>query len=541
MPVLDWIGKQAVVNHHKEVPYRLLHCDSTLSVGDPDSGNLIVQGDNLEALKALLPYYKGQVDCIYIDPPYNTGNENWVYNDNVNSPEIREWFEKTVGKEGEDLSRHDKWLCMMYPRLKLLRELLAEDGSFWMTLDDNESHQGKLVLDEIFGNNNFIANVVWEKKYTVANDAKWLSDNHDHVMVYAKNKNNWKPNRISRSEHMNARYTNPDNHPKGPWKSTPLHAKSGNESGGIFTYTCKNGYKWSPPSGTFPRYNKERLREFEADHAIWFGKNGKSKPSRKTFLSDLKFDGPPARTLWLSTDVGHNHEARTELKELLPSNIFDTPKPLGLLQQILKIATDENALILDSFAGSGTTAHAALEANKLDGGNRRFIMVEIEEQIANRVTAKRMRRVIEGYNAKDDPKKPVQGLGGGFRYCTLGTPLFNEYGDINQAVTFPDLAAHIFFSETGLPLPKKVDGSTSLIGQHKDKSVYLLFSQADQGFAREAAGNVLTPDMLKNLPPAPLKGDHMRVVYAEGCTTSEERLRAANIVFKHIPYHIEGA
>jgi len=533
MPVLDWIGKQAVVNHHRQVPYRLLHCDKELSVGAPDSGNLIVEGDNLEALKALLPYYKGQVDCIFIDPPYNTGKEDWVYNDNVNSPEIRDWLGSTVGKEADDLSRHDKWLCMMYPRLRILREFLSEKGSFWMTLDDNESHRGKLLLDEIFGEGNFVANVVWQKKHTRANDAKWFSDNHDHVICYAKNKHSWKRNLLPRDIVKDNEWKNEDCDPRGPWASGPCHVKTPNPDD-IYKITTPSGREVLPPAGTSWRFSREKFNELVNENRIYFGKQGNNIPRYKRFLSEVQQGLVPV-TIWPHSEVGHNQDAKSQITKLGLLGEFDTPKPVGLIQNILKIATNQNALILDSFAGSGTTAHAVLKANAEDGGNRKFILVEMEAKIAQPVTAERVRRVINGYGTGD---KAVAGLGGGSRYCQLGLPLFNEFGGIHHQACFSDLAAHIFFSETGLPLPQRVDGSTSLIGQHENRQIYLLFSPADQGFPRETSGNVLTPDMLRELPKGEFDGLH--IVYAEGCTVSQDRLKEEQVIFKQIPYQIDG-
>ena len=215
MPTLDWLGKKAVVNHHRGVPYRLIHCDKDRSVGDPDAGNLLVQGDNLEALKALLPYYAGKVKCIYIDPPYNTGNEGWVYNDNVNSPEIKAWLGSVVGKEAEDLSRHDKWLCMMYPRLRLLREFLTEDGSIFVSMDDSESGSLRMLLDDIFGRRNFLASVIWQKVYSPKNSARYFSDDYDYIYIYAKNSIKCSIGLVNRSEQQNQRYSNPDNDRRG--------------------------------------------------------------------------------------------------------------------------------------------------------------------------------------------------------------------------------------------------------------------------------------------------------------------------------------
>jgi len=257
MPTLDWIGRSAVVEHHKQVPFRLLHCNPKLSHGDADGGNLVIQGDNLEALKALLPYYAGQVKCIYIDPPYNTGNENWIYNDNVNSPHIREWLGKVVGGEGEDLSRHDKWLCMMYPRLTLLWQLLSDDGSLWMSIDDNEVHHARAILDEIFGRENFVTTVIWQKVFSPKSSARHLSENHDYVLLYAKGSRSWQRNLLTRTEEQNQRYSNPDNDPRGPWTSGDLSARN-YYSLGIYPVTTPSGRVIpGPPKGTYWRVSKD--------------------------------------------------------------------------------------------------------------------------------------------------------------------------------------------------------------------------------------------------------------------------------------------
>jgi len=248
MPTLDWIGKKAVVNHHREVPYRLIHCDKDKSHGDPDAGNLLVQGDNLEALKALLPYYAGKVKCIYIDPPYNTGNESWVYNDNVNSPEIKAWLGSVVGKEAEDLSRHDKWLCMMYPRLRLLREFLSDDGSIWISIDDNEFQSLKFICDDVFGRANHIANIAWQMIYTTKNSARHFSEMHEYIICYAKKKSGFEINLLRRSAKQDDAYKNPDGDPRGPWKATPLHARNF-YGAGQYTIHSPKGIEIVPQEG----------------------------------------------------------------------------------------------------------------------------------------------------------------------------------------------------------------------------------------------------------------------------------------------------
>ncbi|HEY2251118.1 MAG TPA: site-specific DNA-methyltransferase [Planctomycetaceae bacterium] len=420
MPTLDWIGKSAVVNLHRQTPRHELCHDDSLSAGDARSGNLLVQGDNLLALAALLPEYGGRVKCIYIDPPYNTGSEGWIYNDNVNSPEIREWLGKVVGNEAEDLSRHDKWLCMMYPRLALLREFLADDGVIFVSIDDNEVHNLRAVMGEIFGNQNFVAHVIWQKKYTRANDATYFSDNHDFLVCFARDKKKCRIGRIERTDAQDRAYKNPDKHPLGPWKPTPLHAKSGTDAR---PYCFRNGVTWQPPAGTFRRFPDESLKRLDEAGEIWFGKNGDGVPQRKTFLGSLDAGTVPV-TIWTHDVAGDNHLGRDELKELVPEYLFDSPKPLSLLSLVLQLATTPDSIVLDAFAGSGTTGHAVLAHNKLDGGCRRFICIEMNESICRNVTAPRLRRAIEGYESasgiRDGKANRVGGLGGGFQFLRVG-------------------------------------------------------------------------------------------------------------------------
>lgn len=533
MPTLDWIGKAAVVNHHRKVPYHLLRCDRELSAGDPDAGNLLVQGDNLLALKALLPYYAGKVKCIYIDPPYNTGNENWVYNDNVNSPEIRQWLKQVVGKEGEDLSRHDKWLCMMYPRLALLRDFLTEDGAIFISIDDNEVQNLRAVMDEIFGARNFVATVIWQKIFSPKNSARHLSESHDYIVLYARNADEWKPNLIPREARQNNRYKNPDNDPRGPWTSGDLSARN-YYGAGTYPIICPSGRVIAgPPKGTYWRVSKETFAELDKDGRVWWGKSGDNVPRLKRFLSEVK-DGVVPETIWPHGDVGNTQEAK---KELLAACAFDdsqsvfiTPKPLRLIGRILAIASDKDSLILDSFAGSGTTGHAVLAQNKADGGNRRFILVEMDEAICRDVTAQRIRKAIEGYG--DTP-----GLGGGFRFCKLGAALFDEAGNIAGEVRFADLAAHVFFAETGVPIPKRAKADCPLLGVHNGKAVYLLFNGV-LGDRRPAGGNVLTHAVAQDLPPHPA-GKGPRVVYGEACRLGAKSLEQYGITFRQVPFELK--
>lgn len=403
MPTLDWIGKSAVVNHHREVPYHLLKCDKSLSVGEAGSGNLIIQGDNLIALKALLPYYAGKVKCIYIDPPYNTGNEGWVYNDNVNSPEIKRWLGKVVGAEAEDLSRHDKWLCMMYPRLSVLKEFLREDGLIFVSIDDNEVQSLRYLLDEVFGRRNFVATAVWERTTSARNDAKYFSVDHDFLLIYARNLKTVTFHGLPRTESSNKAYSNPDNDPRGPWRENDYKcAKSADERPNLY-YSIKH-----PVTGedVWPRrervwaYGKEEYERHVAESLLWWGKTGNYKlPKLKKFKSDADQLLVP-RTLWFASDVDQTRTARQEILELFPENPFTTPKPTKLLRRVIDIASDPDSIILDSFAGSGTTGHAVMQKNREDGGTRQFILIEMEEKVCRDVTAQRLTRVIE--QARED-------------------------------------------------------------------------------------------------------------------------------------------
>jgi site-specific DNA-methyltransferase (adenine-specific)/adenine-specific DNA-methyltransferase len=539
MPTLDWIGRKAVEHHHNEVPFHLLHVDNKLSVGDPDSGNLLIEGDNLLALKALLPYYAGQVKCIYIDPPYNTGNENWIYNDNVNSPQMREWLGKVVGGEGEDLSRHDKWLCMMYPRLTLLWQLLNDNGVIFISIDDNEVAHLRLIANEIFGEKNFIGNIVWQKKQSPQRDAINLSDMHDHILVYAKHAKpsrndpyGWQRNLVPRNdEDDRRRYTNPDNDPRGTWASADVTInKTADERPNLY-YSIINpntGKEVWPTRRRTWLFEKSVLERLNAEKRIWWGAKGKNFPRMKKYRSDAA-EGIVPSTWWDRESAGDNQESRRELRQIfqdLADDAFATPKPVRLIKRILQIATSPNDLVLDSFAGSGTTGHAVMQLNKEDGGERRFILIEMETAISQNVTAERLRRVITGHDE-------TESLGSGFRFCKLGPTLFDAEGQIREEVVFDELAQHVFFAETGTPLPKRAKGKTPLLGVHNNTAVYLLYN----GILTDKephGGNVLTQMVLSKLPIH----HGTKVIYGTGCRLSTERLRRENIIFRQIPYEI---
>jgi adenine-specific DNA-methyltransferase len=534
MPTLNWIGKEAVVNHHQQVPFHLLKDVPELACGEPGDGNLIVQGDNLVALKALLPYYAGQVKCIYIDPPYNTGNEGWAYNDNVNSPLIREWLGKVVGKEGETLDRHDRWLCMVYPRLVLLKQFLREDGAIFVSIDDNEVASLRLLIDEVFGAGNFAATFIWEKRTTREN-RRVFSFSHDYIICYARNLSAFEMTRgeLPLSQEVKDRHKNPDGDPRGAWQSVAVTAQAGHGTASQFyQIVTPGGRRIDPPTGNCWRYTEQRLQELMADNRIYFGPSGNNVPRLKKFLGEVD-RGLTPHTLWKASEVGTTDSATKTMLEVMDKDAtFETPKSVDLIQRILQIATDKDSLILDSFAGSGTTGHAVLKQNAEDGGSRKFILVEMDENIARNVTSERVRRVAQGYtNAKGEQ---VEGLGGGFRFCELGEPLFDEGGKIRETVRFADLARHVYFTETGEPLPRERVTKSPFIGACRGVGIYLLYNGI-LGDKSAQGGNVLTRAVLALLPPF----EGQKVIYCAGCLLGRDRLQAERIIVRQTPYEIK--
>ncbi|MDB9781392.1 site-specific DNA-methyltransferase, partial [Flavobacteriaceae bacterium] len=401
MPTLNWIGKDKVISHHQDVPFRVLEhkygftSENGEQTEPTQSGNKIIHGDNLEALKSLLPQYEGKVDVVYIDPPYNTGKEKWLYTDNVNHPKIEKWLDKVVGMEGEDLSRHDKWLCMMYPRVKLLHKLLKEDGVFYCSIDDYEHGNLKPMLDEIFGPQNFLNNVIWQRAFSPINTKKRFSANHDFIVAYAKKKTKVQL-LLPRSENANNNYSNPDKDSRGLWTSGDLSVGPPIEEK-IYEIITPSGRKVLPPKGYCWRLTKTRLKEFIDDNRIWFGEDGSNVPRIKRFISEVK-NGITPMTVWPHSEVGHTQDAKKEIKELFPNSKlpFETPKPTSLMEKILSLKNNPNAIVLDSFAGTASTGHAVLNLNKKDNGNRKFILVELEDY-ADDITAKRIKKVSQGY------------------------------------------------------------------------------------------------------------------------------------------------
>ncbi|MCX7827318.1 MAG: site-specific DNA-methyltransferase [Verrucomicrobiae bacterium] len=433
------------------------------------------------------------------------------------------------------MSRHDKWLCMMYPRLVLLRNFLREDGLIFVSIDDNEVASMRMLLDDVFGKGNFVASVVWQKR--TSPDARLaLGPAHDYILVFARNLGLAKTTikKVPISGDRTKDYKNPDNDPRGPWASVDLTGQTGHATPQQFyEITTPSGRRLRPPAGRCWAMAPATFQALIADNRIWFGKDGNRRPRLKKFLAET--EGITAWTWWPNGEVGHNQEATKELNEIVDrADVFDNPKPSRLLLRILLLATEKDSWILDSFAGSGTTGHAVLALNKQDNGNRRFLLVEMEPEIAREITAERVKRVALGYtNAKGEA---VAGLGGGFRYCRLGEPLFDARGQIRESVTFAELARHVYFTETGEPLPRERVSKSPLLGVCRGVAVYLLFN----GILDDKSvngGNVLTRATLAKLP----KFHGPKVIYAAGCLLGRDRLQAEGITFRQTPYEIKVA
>ena len=573
MPTLEWIGKEKVINHHQQVPFRVL--EKQYAYGDGDSENMIIRGDNLEALKALLPRYEGRVKCIYIDPPYNTGNEGWVYNDNVNDPKIKKWLGEVVGKEGEDLTRHDKWLCMMYPRLKLLQKLLADDGVIFISIDDAEYANLKLICDEIFGANCFVSNISWQRTYSTRNDSKGIVNEVEHLLAYSKQPD-WQPNKLPRTAEMDAIYKIPDNDIK-PWASdNPFAPGAATHQGMVYAIQHPfTGEMMYPPNGRCWTFGQDLMLEhmnawcsYELcnlhdeekratvcgvdiqvvrtdvkaivltdpleiaakkaqevfDRGSWprfyFTKGGKGGIRRKTYLENV--GGKPPSNLWLYTDAGHTDEAAKTLKAIFGGKAaFDTPKPYRLIERVLQIAADRDSIILDSFAGSGTTAHAVLNMNRADGGNRKFILVEMEDY-ADSITAERVKRVIDGYG---EGKQAVEGTGGGFSFYDLGEPLL--IGDnLNEVVDTEKIREYVWYMETCQPYAPVEDGNPYFLGSANDTGYYFYYKPQEI--------TVLDYKFLSSLSQR--QGE--TVIYADRCSINSDKLKAMGVTFKKIPRDI---
>lgn len=528
MPILHWIGKDKVVNHHHDVPFRLLKKDYTFKANENtqknSTANRIIHGDNLEALKSLLPEFEGKINCIYIDPPYNTGNEGWVYNDNVNDPKIKKWLGEVVGKEGEDLSRHDKWLCMIYPRLKLLHRLLSDDGVIFISIDDNEQANLKLIMDEIFGLNNFITSVIWQKKKGGGNDSKFIAVEHEYIIVYAKAKSHLDNWYVPYDDSYLKRYKEEDENGKYFWD----------------TFMRASGKQYYPilcPDGSSLEYDKNgnklswlrsepRFKQDLENGAVRIIKvNGEWTVHFKQYLSS----GKKPRSIL--SDISNNSNAKEELLNIFNNEkVFDYSKPTDLISNFIQIITNKDSIILDSFAGSGTTAHAVLKLNAEDGGSRQFICIEMMDY-AETITAERVKRVMNGYG---DDKKSVEGLGGGFDFYTVDAPLFLEDNNLNEEVGEKTIRNYVAYSEN-ISSNQNADKNNAIspytLGVNDD-ALYVFYYQKDKI-------TTLDMDFLASLKIGELpKRPSNFIIYADKCVLEKEFMLKHNITFKRIPRDI---
>ena len=507
MPTLHWLTRDADIHAAAHVPYRLLEEAPDLSTGDPDADNMLIQGDNLEALKALLPFYAGQVKCIYIDPPYNTRSAFEHYDDNL---------------------EHSKWLAMMWPRLELLRDLLAEDGSIWVSIDDNEAHYLKVIMDEVFGRSNFIDTVIWRKNYSPKSSARHFSSDHDYILVFARDPDSFQPNLMPRTERQNKAYKNPDNDPRGPWKTSDLSARNPYSLGKYSITTPSGRVIEGPPKGRYWVIKKEKMEELHEDNRIWWGKNQDAIPQIKRFLSEVK-EGRVPQTLWSYEDVGHTQDAKKETVKLFGNEVFGTPKPERLIQRILHIATNPGDLVLDSFLGSGTTAAVAHKMG------RRYIGIEMGDHAVTHCVP-RLNKVIDGEQGGISKSVGWQG-GGGFRFYRLGPPVFDEEGHIRSDISFPVLAAHVYFSETGHPWRNNT--ASPFLGLHDGHAYALLYN----GILGDR-GNVLTRATLAVIRKEITHEDANFVgpltIYGEQSRLTPATLAQQDIVFKQTPYDIKA-
>lgn len=508
MPTLRWLTKDNDVRAAEKVPYRLLEEDHDLGYGDRDAGNMLIQGDNLEALKALLPFYAGQVKCIYIDPPYNTGSAFEHYDDNL---------------------EHSKWLAMMWPRLELLRELLSEDGSIWVSIDDDESHYMKVMLDEVFFRKNFVANVVWQKR-TSPDFRAVLGDGHENILVYsnAKEKFTSKANFLPLTEAQKKEYKNPDKDPRGPWVSRDFTAQ-GFRPNQMYEIVTPSGVTYLPPEGSCWKNTEVGFLRQVEEGRFYFGKDGKGVPRRKNYLNEVV--GRQSWTWWPQDEVGNTQESKKEIKSIFGnSKAFDTPKPERLIERILQIATNPGDLVLDSFLGSGTTAAVAQKMG------RHFIGIEMGNHAVTHCHP-RLKKVVAGEQGGISKTQGWQG-GGGFRFYRLGSAVFTEDGQIQPDIRFPVLAAHIWFAETHNPWTEPTPLSPFL-GAHADNGYALLYNGI-LGDKSLSGGNVLTRKTLAVIRSA--QGDFTGplVVYGERNALSETTLKAEQIEFKQTPYDVKA-
>lgn len=522
MPTLNWMGKDKVVNHHNDVPYKVLEqkysFDNKGKHEDSNgSENMIIHGDNLEALKSLLPKYEGRIKCIYIDPPYNTGNEKWVYNDNVNDPRIKKWLGEVVGKEGEDFSRHDKWLCMMYPRLKLLQKLLSDDGAIFISIDDNEQANLKLICDEIFGSNNFITTIMWKSRAKPSNtgEAKYRPQKDgEYILIYKKQEI---PNFLEVKSEKQRSYPHTDE--DGNYRlQTILKSNRGENRRDTMCFSI-NGY--TPPATKRWQAGKERIQELFDNNRITFQTG---EPMLKYYEHEENVQSMPFWCHIPSEITGTAEKGKNILNDILGNlHGFDTVKPVDVVIYVLSRILNKNDIILDSFAGSGTTAHAVLNMNKADGGNRKFILIEMEDY-ADTITAERVKRVIKGYG---EDKKKVEGVGGDFSYYELGEPIFKD-NLLNPAVSADKIREYVYYMETKKPLENPIDMDEPYFMAIHDNTAYYFFYEKDEETVLD----------LESLNMNVKQKAESYVIYADSLLLDEAFLAKHNITFKKIPRDI---
>lgn len=504
MPILQWLNRDESIAAAGKAAYRILEEDPQHGYGDA-SPNMLIQGDNLEALKALLPYYAGRVKCIYIDPPYNIGAAFKHYDDNL---------------------QHSQWLSLIYPRLEILREFIRDDGSIWVSIDDSEGQYLKVMMDEIFGRKNFVASIVWQKRYSREN-REAIGDVHEYLLVYSPKPDLFKKHRnaVPITGKQAKVYKNPNNDPKGRWRPIPMTAQEGHATPEqYYEVVTPTGKKLRPPKGRCWGLAEKTYLSLLSEGRIYFGKDGNSQPNTIRYLYEVP--GMAPWTWWPHEEVGHTDEAKKEIHALFgKEDAFDTPKPERLIYRILQIASNPGDLVMDSFLGSGTTAAVA---HKL---GRRYIGIEMSDQAVSLV-ATRVKKVVDGEQGGISSDVNWKG-GGGFRFYKLGETVFDDVGQINPNISFPALAAHVWFSETGEPYRGKAD--SPLLGIHDGTAYYLLFNGI-LGDKRPAGGNVLTAKVLASLPAH----DGPRVIFGEAERIGKTRLPELGICFKQTPYDLKA-
>lgn len=530
MPTLEWIGKEKVINHHQEVPFRVLERKYSYDENgqhDEDNGseNMIIRGDNLEALKALLPKCEGRVKCIYIDPPYNTGNEGWVYNDNVNDPKIKKWLGEVVGKEGEDLSRHDKWLCMMYPRLRLLHKLLSENGAVFISIDDNEIKYLRLIMDEIFGSNCFVHEIIWKNKYGPGALTKGVGNVHEYILCYSKKPLLSVTAPLSEEEIKKYKLTDDKFSVRGGYITQPLATRSKDDRPNLVYPVYYNGEEIYPDKQWI--WEKSRLyRAIENDEVVFNENNGKWSVRFKQYLRDengIMRMGKPISIL-----IGpYNQDGTKEIESIFGQKAFNNPKPKELIKYLLSFVFDDKkdaeGIYLDSFGGSGTTAHAVLDLNKQDGGQRKYILIEMGDY-ADSITAERVKKVINGYG---EDKATVKGTGGNFSFYDLGDTLLLPDGNLNENVGEAKIRDYIWYTETKEPLTDTVSvDEPYFLGTSRDTAYYFYYKKDEI--------TTLDYDFLSTVKNKAAG----YIIYADLCTISDEELKKWNITFKKIPRDI---